>query len=132
MTSRTPSPSLTPSVGLDGVKRKYRRLDQIEHVLQRPDTYVGSLDPTSVQTYVMDESTQRMTERTLTYVPGLYKIFDEILVNASDNKQRDRAATDVSPKIEMTYIEVKINKEKGMISVENDGFGIPIYSRSDC
>ncbi|KAK2956706.1 putative DNA topoisomerase 2 [Blattamonas nauphoetae] len=127
MTSRTPSPSLTPSVGPDGVERKYRRLDQIEHVLQRPDTYVGSLDPTSVQTYVMDESTQRMTERTLTYVPGLYKIFDEILVNASDNKQRDRAATDVSPKIEMTYIEVKINKEKGMISVENDGYGIPIY-----
>jgi len=27
--------------------------------------------------------------REVCYVPGLYKIFDEILVNAADNKQRD-------------------------------------------
>lgn len=30
-----------------------------------------------------------MVQREITYVPGLYKIFDEILVNAADNKQRD-------------------------------------------
>jgi hypothetical protein len=27
-----------------------------------------------------------MVSRSVTYVPGLYKIFDEILVNAADNK----------------------------------------------
>lgn len=27
--------------------------------------------------------------REISYVPGLYKIFDEILVNAADNRQRD-------------------------------------------
>ncbi|RZC69470.1 hypothetical protein C5167_032640 [Papaver somniferum] len=30
-----------------------------------------------------------MVYRPVSYVPGLYKIFDEILVNAADNKQRD-------------------------------------------
>ena len=30
-----------------------------------------------------------MNNREVTFVPGLYKIFDEILVNAADNKQRD-------------------------------------------
>jgi DNA topoisomerase-2 len=30
-----------------------------------------------------------MVSREITFVPGLYKIFDEILVNAADNKQRD-------------------------------------------
>ena len=30
-----------------------------------------------------------MKLRKLSYVPGLYKTFDEILVNAADNKQRD-------------------------------------------
>ena len=30
-----------------------------------------------------------MVNRQINFVPGLYKIFDEILVNAADNKQRD-------------------------------------------
>ncbi|KAI5426884.1 hypothetical protein KIW84_032353 [Lathyrus oleraceus] len=30
-----------------------------------------------------------MVHRAVSYVPGLFKIFDEILVNAVDNKQRD-------------------------------------------
>ena len=37
----------------------------------------------------MNEETNKMEQRELSYVPGLYKIFDEILVNAADNKQRD-------------------------------------------
>ena len=32
----------------------------------------------------------QMINREITYVPGLYKIFDEILVNAADNRQRDK------------------------------------------
>lgn len=39
--------------------------------------------------------------REIAYVPGLYKIFDEILVNAADNKQRDpgmkRIKIEISP-----------------------------------
>lgn len=42
-----------------------------------------------------------MVFREISYVPGLYKIFDEILVNAADNKQRD-------PK--MNTIKVEIDK----------------------
>lgn len=30
-----------------------------------------------------------INQRQISFVPGLYKIFDEILVNAADNKQRD-------------------------------------------
>lgn len=32
---------------------------------------------------------ERMVHKTIKFVPGLYKIFDEILVNAADNKVRD-------------------------------------------
>ena len=39
--------------------------------------------------WVMDQEAGIMDQRDLTFVPGLYKIFDEILVNAADNKQRD-------------------------------------------
>lgn len=58
-----------------------------------------------------------MTHRPVTYVPGLYKIFDEILVNAADNKQRD-------PK--MDAVEVVIDPEQNFISVYNNGDGIPV------
>lgn len=45
-------------------------------------------------------------------VPGLYKIFDEILVNAADNKQRDAS---------MDRLEVSIDPEANVISVCNNG-----------
>lgn len=58
-----------------------------------------------------------METRNVSYVPGLYKIFDEILVNAADNKQRDK---------NMDNVKVTVNREKGEISVLNNGRGIPI------
>lgn len=39
--------------------------------------------------WVYDEPSDSIVKRMVTYVPGLYKIFDEIIVNAADNKQRD-------------------------------------------
>ena len=51
--------------------------------------FFRSTEFTEAKIWAMDEESQKMTERKINYVPGLYKIFDEILVNASDNKQRD-------------------------------------------
>ena len=58
-----------------------------------------------------------MVLRHVSYVPGLYRIFDEILVNAADNKIRD-------PK--MSCIRIDINSEDNEISVYNNGRGIPV------
>lgn len=44
--------------------------------------------------WVLDEN-KKMVSREVTYVPGLYKIFDEILVNAADNKIRDPKMTTI-------------------------------------
>ena len=63
-----------------------------------------------------------MVKRDVTYVPGLYKIFDEILVNAADNKQRDQR---------MDTIKVDIKPETGTISVMNNGRGIPVVVHKD-
>ncbi len=59
----------------------------------------------------------RMHYREASYVPALYKIFDEILVNAADNYQRDRT---------MRTIDVHFDAVAGSISVRNDGRGIPV------
>jgi DNA topoisomerase-2 len=55
--------------------------------------------------------------RDVRIVPGLYKIFDEILVNAADNKIRDPT---------MDHIKVTVDRENGSISIFNNGRGIPI------
>ena len=56
-------------------------------------------------------------ERAITFVPALYKIFDEIIVNAADNYQRSRT---------MDLIKVEIDQEEGFVSVLNTGKGIPV------
>ncbi|KAJ8267370.1 hypothetical protein COCON_G00125420 [Conger conger] len=71
------------------VERVYQKKTQLEHILLRPDTYIGSVEPVTQQLWVFDEDIG-MNMREITYVPGLYKIFDEILVNSADNKQRDK------------------------------------------
>ncbi len=60
---------------------------QLEHILLRPDTYIGSTEKQQQQLWVHDG--EKMVFKTINFVPGLYKIFDEILVNAADNKVRD-------------------------------------------
>jgi DNA topoisomerase-2 len=65
----------------------YQKKTQLEHILLRPDTYIGSIETVNETMWVVDDG--KMVLREVTFVPGLYKIFDEILVNAADNKQRD-------------------------------------------
>lgn len=95
----------------------YKRLDHKQHVLERPDTYVGSVDAVRCDQYVLNEDKTRIVQRSLDYCPALYKIFDEIITNAADNKVRDSA---------MSKIEIKVNVEKKYIAVMNDGATLPI------
>lgn len=69
------------------VEEIYQKMTQLEHILLRPDTYIGSTEHQQQPMWVLEEG--RMVQRTISFVPGLYKIFDEILVNAADNKVRD-------------------------------------------
>jgi len=59
----------------------------------------------------------KFTNEEISYVPALYKIFDEILVNAADNYQRDR---------KMDLLKVTIDEKEGFVSVHNNGKGIPV------
>uniref|UniRef100_A0A7N6B8B9 DNA topoisomerase 2 n=1 Tax=Anabas testudineus TaxID=64144 RepID=A0A7N6B8B9_ANATE len=94
----------------------YQKKTQLEHILLRPDSYIGSVEPVTQQMWVYDEEVG-LNCRDVTFVPGLYKIFDEILVNAADNKQRDKS---------MSCIKINIDVENNTISVWNNGKGIPV------
>ena len=62
----------------------------MQHVLVRPDSYIGSVEKITGPMWVWDSEYKRMAQREITYVPGFFKIVDEILVNAADNKVRVR------------------------------------------
>jgi DNA topoisomerase-2 len=108
--------------GAKTIEQTYQKKTQLEHILLRPDTYVGSIEQSTQPMWVLDAKTKRIVKKQTTYVPGLFKIFDEIMVNAADNKQRDPS---------MTTIKVDIDRETNTISVANDGKGIPVQIHSE-
>ena len=50
--------------------------------------YIGSVEVLSQVMWTYDAEQKRMTNREVKYVPGFFKIVDEILVNAADHKVR--------------------------------------------
>jgi hypothetical protein len=61
------------------VEEKYQKLTQIEHILKRPDTYIGDTKLQKEKQYVYEND--KIIKKEIVYPPGLMKIFDEILVN---------------------------------------------------
>ena len=105
-------------------QENYTHLSLREHILTRPDSYIGSIQAHTEKLTVCS-SDDVFEEKTVTYNPGLYKIFDEILVNAADNFQRHPP---------LKKIEVEINEKKNYIRVSNDGKGISckdVYDKED-
>jgi DNA topoisomerase-2 len=115
LTLRRSASSKAPAARDD---RKFERLTPIEHVLRRPGMYIGSTSVQQEPIWVFDPVLKEMVWRQAHYIPGLYKIFDEILVNALDNAQRDPKGTD--------QIAVSIERRSGRTSVMNTGRGIPV------
>lgn len=99
---------------------KYEKMELREHILRRPENYIGSCKFHDETLYVIKDG--KMVQQQVHYVPGLYKIFDEILVNAADNTQK---------KPPTKNIKVTINQKEGYISVWNDGRSIPLEKIKD-
>ena len=57
------------------VEEIYQKKSQLEHILLRPDTYIGSVEHDSQPLWVWNEAKQEIEHRTVSFVPGLYKIF---------------------------------------------------------
>jgi len=100
------------------IEQIYQKKTQLEHILLRPDTYVGSSEAQLQELWVFDSVQSRMVYRKINFVPALYKIFDEILVNAADNLMRDPEGMDA--------IKVDIDQKAGTISIWNNGRGLPV------
>lgn len=61
------------------IEKMYQKKSQLEHILLRPDTYIGSVEVLKEEMWIWDQENEKMMKKEISFVPGLYKIFDEIL-----------------------------------------------------
>ena len=110
--------------------RVYKKHTHHQHILELPDTYVGSTKTNEEVRWIYDPTTNKMVYKRLHYNPGLYKIFDEIVVNARDEFVRSTMTAGMTP---IKKIDISVVSRDGdtVISVENDGDGIPIEENAD-
>ena len=113
-------------------KPVYQKLNPIEHILKRPDMYVGAIKPKKESNeWVADlstspESPKIIKKDEITFSTALLRIFIEVLSNAIDNVWRSKEAG-----IPCTKIKVDINQETGETKIWNDGLTIPIEKNEE-
>lgn len=103
---------------------EYKEMNLHQHVLARPDTYVGGIREQKSQEFVAIEDEKgdiHIEQKFIYYTPALLRIFIEALSNAIDNKWRSDEHG-----IPLKTIKVTIDQETGETSVWNDGLSIPI------
>lgn len=66
------------------VKREFKILNDREHVLLRPNMYLGSVNLTEKDQWVLDANTSKYSYKTISFVPALLKCIDEIIDNCID------------------------------------------------
>jgi len=101
----------------------YKKHTHREHILELPDTYIGSTDTHAESRWVFDDTATKMVYKAVDFNPGFYKLFDEILVNARDALVRSTTEAGRTP---IRHIDITVAENPVKITVENDGDGIPV------
>ena len=109
------------------VEETFVKKTQLEHIIDIPDTYIGSIEKTDIDTWIFNEEDDKIIYKNIKYIPGLYKIFDEVLVNAIDQHVR----TENDPKIVNKVNTIKVNFNNNSITIYNNGEGIPIVEHKE-
>ncbi len=104
------------------IEEQYKSMTPEEHILKLSDTYIGSKEADNKTMYIYDDEEERLCCKDKVIIMGLYKIFDEILVNAADNTVRDKKCN---------VIKVNIDQSSGEIQVMNNGSSIPVEIHKD-
>merc|ERR1719422_2965048 len=91
------------------VERIYQKKSQLEHILLRPDTYIGSVQTVTEPMWVWDEGKAAVTNEE-----------GEILKAATPGGMA-----------KMDTIKIEIKPEENLISVMNNGKGIPVVMHKE-
>jgi DNA topoisomerase-2 len=103
-----------------------------QHILDNPDTYIGSVETVDSNMWIMNEANDKIIEKNISYIPGLFKLFDEGIVNCRDHvvRMQSKIEQNVDNSLPVTYIDVAI-QEDGTIVMINDGNGIDVVQHPE-
>lgn len=114
------------STGQKDLAKVYQKKTDKQHVLDNPDTYTGSMDPVEQQTYVYDEKADKVVSRDVTLIPGLYKLFDEAIVNCRDHQVRQQTAIEAGKEGANPVTKIEVDVKDNVITMYNNGDGIDV------
>lgn len=100
----------------------YQKKELHQHIYDTPDTYVGGCELITETLPICDN--HKIVASEVEFVPALFNIFNEILVNARDQAIRLQSR-DNSSDIPVTKIVVNFEAD-GKIIIQNDGSGIDV------
>ena len=109
------------------LSQKYQQKTDKQHILDNPDTYIGAVEQVDSNVWLLNEAGDKIFEKNINYVPALFKLFDEGIVNCRDHVVRmmqlvEDGAQNALP---VTYIDIAI-QDDGTIVMINDGNGIDV------
>ena len=119
------------------LSHKYQQKTDKQHILDNPDTYIGSIENIDSNVWILNDSNiseenkdtlkTKIIEKNINFIPGLFKLFDEGIVNCRDHVIRMQQAVEnkVPNAIPVSFIDISI-QEDGTIIMMNDGNGIDV------
>jgi len=105
---------------MKNIKNKYVQLSDIDHVLLRPDSYIGSCINKKDYQYILKNG--KLIKQDIIFNYGLFKLFDEIITNSVDEHIRNR---------KLNKIKITITKDSLSI-IDNGGIASTYISKYSC
>ncbi len=107
----------------ESISQQYQKKTDKEHILDNPDTYIGSIENVEQDMYVY-ENESTFKEINMNYNPGLFKLFDEGIVNCRDHYIRMQSK-EIGPENEKVS-QINITIQNNEITMYNNGNGIDV------
>lgn len=105
------------------LSKNYDKKTQYEHIVDLPDSYIGSIEKIQEELYIINNDTNKFIKKKIEFVPGLQRIYEEIILNAFDQQVRKGTGCN--------QLKIEVNREEGWVSVWNNGCGIPVQIHSE-
>ena len=122
---------MTTNVSKEDLAHKYQQKTDKQHILDNPDTYIGSVEKIESDLWILDtnttNNTNKIVEKNIQYIPGLFKLFDEGIVNCRDHviRMQQSISSGALNSIPVSQIDISI-QDDGTIVMMNDGNGIDV------
>lgn len=105
------------------IEEKYQELSEVQHILQRPGMWVGSIKSEEKDAFIYNKKNGKFEMKIVNYIPAMLKVVDEVISNSCDEFRR-------KDNMGLTELYVKIDKENAEIIVKDNG-GIPIVKHKE-